>query len=83
MKLIFGLGSSLRKDIALKSAQGKPKNWGGQNHLQVTEATFNKFNKILGMPALLGNERKGRYVALLCHDSLIFKGLINQELRQR
>jgi len=35
------------------------------------------------MPALLGNERKGRYVALLCHDSLIFKRLTNQELLQR
>jgi hypothetical protein len=29
---------------------------------------------------LMGNERKGRYVALLCHDSLIFKWLIDQEL---
>ncbi len=29
---------------------------------------------------LMGNERKGRYVALLCHDSLIFKMLTNQEL---
>jgi hypothetical protein len=29
---------------------------------------------------LMGNERKGRYVALLCHDSLIFKRLTNQEL---
>jgi len=28
----------------------------------------------------MGNERKGRYVALLCHDSLIFKRLTNQEL---
>jgi hypothetical protein len=31
----------------------------------------------------MGNERKGRYVALLCHDSLIFKTLTNQELGQR
>ena len=29
---------------------------------------------------LMGNERKGRYVAWLCHDSLIFKRLTNQEL---
>ena len=37
-------------------------------------------SKIQCLPALLGNERKGRYVALLCHDSLIFKRLTNQEL---
>jgi hypothetical protein len=29
---------------------------------------------------LMGNERKGRYVDMLCHDSLIFKRLTNQEL---
>ncbi len=29
---------------------------------------------------LLGNERKGRYVELRCHDSLMFKRVNNQEL---
>ncbi len=37
----------------------------------------------MGLPTLKGNERKGRYVVMLCHDSLIFKRLTNQELIQR
>jgi len=34
------------------------------------------------LPACSGNERKGRYVSVCCHGSLILNGLTNQELWQ-
>lgn len=82
---MVGFRLSPKMRISLFNSAQEPGNGDRQNTYRHSDPAMQLFqyNKIQCFPALLGNERKGRYVALLCHDSLMFKRLINQELRQR
>lgn len=74
------------RDIPFAKLRWPVKYLGSTKNLVIAKSQHNfilQKNKKKNFACRLGNERKGRYVDLLCHDSLIFNGLTNQELRQR